>query len=77
VPLPSPAAAGGDSNRRSLRTPSADNNAPVGASVTASPALVACSAIVPGVPSGSRTIKHGIPPTRRRPSTTRRYPHNG
>ena len=41
------------------------------------PALVACTSIVPGVPSGNRTIRHGTPPTRRRPWTANRSPHNG
>jgi len=77
VPLPSPPAALDTSNRRSRRTPSADNNAPAAASPAGAPALVACTSIVPGVPSGNRTIKHGTPPTRRRPSTANRSPHNG
>jgi hypothetical protein len=77
VPLPSPASARGASSRHSWRTPSTDNNAPLGGSLAASPALVACTAIVPGVPSGNRTIQQGTPPTRRRPSTTSRCPHNG
>ena len=71
MPLPSPPAPGA-SSPRSRRTPSADNNAPAGTGSLSTPALVAWTAIVPGVPSGSRTIKHGVPPTRRRPSTTSR-----
>jgi hypothetical protein len=77
VPLPSPPGALGASNRRSRRTPSADSNAPAAASPAAEPALVACTSIVAGVPSGNRTIKHGTPPTRRRPSTANRSPRNG
>jgi len=74
VPLPSPPA----SSQRSRRTPSTDSNAPAddGTLATCS-VLVTCTAIVPGVPSGNRTIQHGIPPTRRRPSTANRCPHNG
>ena len=77
MPLPSPPAARGVSSRRSPRTPSADNKATVGRSLAVSPVLVACTAIVPGVPSGSRTIQHCTPPTRRRPSTASRCPDNG
>jgi hypothetical protein len=77
VPLPSPAAARGASNRRNRRTPSPDNSAPTGGPLTAEPALVAPTSIVPGVPSGKRTIRHATPPTRRRPSTASRSPHNG
>ena len=77
MPLPSPPAASDASNRRSRRTPSADSNAPAGASVAAAPALVADTATVPGVPSGRRTIRHRTPPTLRRPSTASRAPHNG
>ena len=78
MPLPSlPAAVRGDNRRRSSRTPSTDSNAPAVRAHATSPALVACSAIVPGVPSGNRTIQHGVPPTRRRPSTASRCPHNG
>jgi len=73
VPLPS---SPGASNRRSCRTPSTDNNAPAAGSLAA-PALVAWTSIVPGVPSGRRTIRHRSPPTRRRPSTTSRAPHSG
>ena len=77
MPLPSPAARGA-SSWRSWRTPSTDSNAPAddGSLATCS-VLVACTAIVPGVPSGSRTIQHGIPPTRRRPATVSCCPHNG
>ena len=69
MPLPSPADAPGANSRRSQRTPSTDNSAPVaaGGSLATSPALVACASTVPGVPSGSRTIRQGTPPTRRRP----------
>jgi hypothetical protein len=77
VPLPSPAAARGASNRRSRRTPAADNSAPAGGPLAAAPALVARTSTVPGVPSGKRTIRHRTPPTLRRPSTTSRSPHNG
>ena len=81
MPLPPPPEALGASNLRSCRTPSTDSNAPaVGSLVVASvaaAALVACTSIVPGVPSGKRTIRHRTPPTRRRPSTTSRAPHNG
>jgi len=78
VPLPSPAAASGAKRRRSRRTPSTDNSAPVVAGGSlAAPALVACTSTAPGVPSGRRTIRHGTPPTRRRPSTASRSPHNG
>ncbi len=74
MPLPS---SPGASNRRRRRTPSTDNNAPTAASLAAAPALVAWTSIVPGVPSGRRTIRHRSPPTRRRPSTTSRAPHSG
>lgn len=77
MPLPSPASARGASSRRSWRTPSTDNSARADGSGSAEPMLVACTSIVPGVPSGSRTIRHGTPPTRRRPSTASRSPHNG
>jgi hypothetical protein len=77
VPLPSPPDALGASIRRNWRTPSADSNAPAATSPATEPALVACTSIVPGVPSGNRTIRHGTPPTRRRPSTVSRSPHNG
>ena len=77
MPLPSSPGALGASNRRSRRTPSADSNVPAAASPAAEPALVACTSIVPGVPSGNRTIRHGTPPTLRRPSTANRSPHNG
>ena len=78
MPLPSSLAAiGTASNRRSRRTPAADSNTPAAGSLLATPALVASTSIVPGVPSGSRTIRHAAPPTRRRPSTTSRSPHNG
>ena len=76
MPLPSPAEGSAAKSRRSWRAPSTDNNAPDG-SLAGSPALVTCTAIVPGVPSGNRTIQHGVPPTRRRPSTASRCPHNG
>ena len=77
MPLPSQPAARGDNSRRSRRTPSIDNSVPAGASPSAPPALVADTATVPGVPSGRRTIRHGTPRTRRRPSTASRTPHNG
>jgi len=77
VPLPPPASARGANNGRSRRTPSTDNSARADGSGSAEPALVACTSTVPGVPSGNRTIRHGIPPTRRRPSTVSRTPHNG
>ena len=79
MPLPSPAEASGAKSRRSRRTPSTDNNAPVvaGGSLAACPALIAPTSTVPGVPSGRRTIRHGTPPTRRRPSTASRSPHSG
>ncbi len=76
MPLPSPPGTLGASNRRSRRTPSADSNVPA-ASLSAGCALVARTSIVPGVPSGNRTIKHRTPPTLRRPSTASRAPHNG
>jgi hypothetical protein len=76
VPMPSPPGALEASNRRSWRTPSADNNVP-GASPAAERTLVARTSTVPGVPSGNRTIRHGTPPTRRRPSTASRTPHSG
>jgi len=76
VPLPTPTALG-SSNRRSRRTPSIDNSPPAVASRAAAPALVAATSIVPGVPSGNRTIRHRTPPTLRRPSTASRSPHNG
>ena len=76
MPLPSPETRG-SSNRRSCRTPSADSNAPDAGSPAIAPALVAASSIVPGVPSGNRTIRHATPPTRRRPSTANRSPRNG
>jgi hypothetical protein len=62
-------------SRRTTRTASTDNNAPAADSAT--PALVAVTAIVPGVPSGSRTIKQRTPPTVVRPSTARRAPASG
>ena len=78
MPLPSPPETrGSNSSRRSCRTPSADSNAPDASSPAVAPALVACTSIVPGVPSGNRTIRHGTPPTRRRPWTANRSPHNG
>ncbi len=77
MPLPRSPATRGASNRRSRRTPSADSNAPAAGSLVAVAALVAATSIVPGVPSGNRTIKHGAPPTRRRPSTASRSPHSG
>ena len=78
MPLPSPPGARGASNRLSRRTPSADNNAAAGGgSLAADPALVACTSIVPGVPSGNRTIRHRTPRTRRHPSTASRAPHSG
>ena len=77
MPLPTPPGALGASNRRSCRTPSTDSNAPAACSPAAEPALVARTSIVPGVPSGNRTIRHRTPPTRRRPSTGRRSPHSG
>ena len=76
MPLPSPPGTLGTSNRRSRRTPSADSNVPA-ASLSAGCTLVARTSIVPGVPSGKRTIKHGTPPTRRRPSTASRAPTSG
>jgi hypothetical protein len=77
VPLPSPATTSGASSRRSRRTPSTDSSAPADTTLAAWPALVACTSTVPGVPSGSRTIRHGTPLTRRRPSTASRCPHSG
>jgi hypothetical protein len=77
VPLPTPPEPLGSSSRRSPRTPSNDNSVPAGASASAVPALVADTSTVPGVPSGRRTIKHGTPPTFRRPATASRAPHNG
>jgi len=77
VSLPTPPEALGASNRRSRRTPSTDNNAVARGSLAVAPALVARTSIVPGVPSGRRTIRHGTPPTRRPPSTTRRAAHSG
>ena len=84
MPLPTPPEALGTSNRRSRRTPSADSNAPAAGLSAACPALVASTSTVPGVPSGRRTIRHGTPPTRRRPSTEgsrlivrREHPHPG
>ena len=78
MPLPSPPETLGTSNRRSRRTPSTDSSAaPDGASLSAGPALVACTSIVPGVPSGNRTIRHGTPCTFRRPSTASRTPTSG
>ena len=76
MPLPSLPVRGA-SNPRSRRTPAADNNAASRGSLAVAPALVACTSIVPGVPSGRRTIRHGAPPTRRRPSTTSRAPTSG
>lgn len=76
MPLPSPPATRGASNRRSRRTPSADSNAPAAAPPAACPALLVCTSTVPGVPSGRRTIRHGTPPTRRRRSTADRSPHS-
>ena len=69
MPLPSSL---GASSRRSRRNPSDDSNAPAAGSLPARPALVASTSTVPGVPSGRRTIKHGTPPTRLRPSTASR-----
>ena len=43
------------------------------ASLSAGPALVACTSIVPGVPSGNRTIRHGTPP--HPPAALDRQPH--
>ena len=64
MPLPSSLAAiGTASNRRSRRTPAADSNTPAAGSLLATPALVASTSIVPGVQSGSRTIRHAAPPT--------------
>jgi hypothetical protein len=77
VPLPTPPATLGASNRRSRRTPSTDSNAPAAASLSAEPALVADTSTVPGVPSGRRTIRHGTPCTLRRSSTASRAPTNG
>ena len=77
MPLRSPAAALETSSRRKRRTPSADSNAPADRSLGPGSALVAWTSTVPGVPSGNRTIRHRTPPTRRRPSTTSRAPHNG
>lgn len=77
MPLPRSPAALAASNPRSRRTPSADNNAPDEGSVATGAALVAATSTVPGVPSGRRTIRHRTPPTRRRPSTSSRSPHNG
>ena len=78
MPLPRSPAALAASNPRSRRTPATDNNTPAAAgSLIAVPALVAATSIVPGVPSGRRTIRHRAPPTRRRPSTSSRSPHNG
>jgi hypothetical protein len=77
VPLPTPPETLGSSRRWSRRTPSSDNSVPAGASAFAVPALVADTSTVPGVPSGRRTIKHGTPPTFRRPATTSRAPHSG
>lgn len=74
MPLPSPPGARETSIRRSRRTPSADNNAPAAVTLAAEPALVAPTSIVPGVPSGKRTIRHSAPPSRRRPSTASRSP---
>ena len=76
MPLPSPAEGSAAKSRRSWRAPSTDNNAPDG-SLAGLPALVARTSTVPGVPSGNRTIRHGTPPTRRRPSTASRAPHSG
>ena len=74
MPLPSPSATLGSSKRRSRRTPSTVSNIPAAVSLTTEPALVACTSIVPGVPSGNRTIRHDTPPTRGglRPPTARR-----
>ena len=77
MPLPSVGATREESNRRNRRTPSTDSNTPAAGPSAASPALVATTSTVPGVPSGKRTIRHGTPPTRRRPSTANRSPHNG
>lgn len=78
MPLPRSPAALGASNPRSRRTPATDNNTPADAgSVADLAALVAATSTVPGVPSGRRTIRHLTPPTRRRPSTASRSPHNG
>lgn len=81
MPLPRSPAALGASSRRSARTPSTDSNAPAAGSLVVAAgvaaALVAATSIVPGVPSGNRTIRHRTPPTRRRPSTASRSPHNG
>ena len=77
MPLPASAGALGSNSRRSRRTPSIDSNAPAAGSLGAAAALVACTSIVPGVPSGNRTIRHRTPPTLRRPSTANRSPHNG
>ena len=62
---------------RTRRTPSAESNATPHREDPDAPALVSASATVPGVPSGRRTIKHGTPPTRRCPSTTRRSRASG
>ena len=77
MPLPTPPETLGSSSRRSRRTPSSDNSVPAAASASAAPALVADTSTVPGVPSGRHTIKHGTPPTFRRPATANRSPHNG
>ncbi len=77
MPLPTPPEALGANNRRSRRTPSADSNAPAAGPSAACPALVASTSTVPGVPSGRRTMRHGTPPTRRRPSTASRSPRSG
>ena len=74
VPLPASPARWRSSNRRSRRTPSTDNSAAAGGSLRRSARARRRTSTVPGVPSGKRTIRHGAPPTRRRPSTASRSP---
>ena len=77
MPLPSSPDATAANRQRSRRTPATDSNPPAGALSSSATALVADTAIVAGVPSGSRTITHGTPPTARRPSTAKRLPASG
>ncbi len=74
--MPNPSSPTVANSARKRRTASADSNAPP-AGDTRPPALVAATAIVPGVPSGNRTIRQRTPPTVIRPSTASRAPASG
>ena len=77
VPLPSRPHRRGASNRRSRRTPSADSSAPAPRLASRRRCVRRLHLDRPRRPIRQRTIRHGTPRTRRRPSTTSRTPHNG